>query len=92
MAHQIPQEILSDPELQLAVGALPHNYNFEIYKTVWRIRQAEAKRGEHLECSDRRSAPGLEGFSLPSQLGGGCQGCANARGAAEVESSWQMQK
>ncbi|KAJ6657268.1 hypothetical protein lerEdw1_002635 [Lerista edwardsae] len=44
VAHQIPQEILSDPELQLAVGALPPNYNFEVYKTVWRIRQAQAKR------------------------------------------------
>ncbi|XP_060114709.1 2-(3-amino-3-carboxypropyl)histidine synthase subunit 1 [Heteronotia binoei] len=44
VAHQIPQEILSNPELQAAVGALPSNYNFEIYKTVWRIRQAGAKR------------------------------------------------
>ncbi|XP_054857498.1 2-(3-amino-3-carboxypropyl)histidine synthase subunit 1 [Eublepharis macularius] len=44
VAHQIPQEILSDPELQAAVKALPSNYNFEIYKTVWRIRQAQAKR------------------------------------------------
>ncbi|XP_066492288.1 2-(3-amino-3-carboxypropyl)histidine synthase subunit 1 isoform X2 [Tiliqua scincoides] len=44
VAHQIPQEILSNPELQLAVKALPHNYNFEIYKTVWRIQQAQAKR------------------------------------------------
>lgn len=50
VAHQIPQEILSDPELQAAVGALPSNYNFEIYKTVWRIRQAQAKRGERLGC------------------------------------------
>uniref|UniRef100_A0ACB8EDY7 Diphthamide biosynthesis protein 1 n=1 Tax=Sphaerodactylus townsendi TaxID=933632 RepID=A0ACB8EDY7_9SAUR len=44
VAHQIPEAILSDPELQAAVGALPSNYNFEIYKTVWRIRQAQAKR------------------------------------------------
>ncbi|XP_015277363.1 PREDICTED: diphthamide biosynthesis protein 1 [Gekko japonicus] len=44
VAHQIPQEILSDPDLQAAVGALPSNYNFEVYKTVWRIRQAQAKR------------------------------------------------
>ncbi|XP_077167751.1 2-(3-amino-3-carboxypropyl)histidine synthase subunit 1 isoform X2 [Paroedura picta] len=44
VAHQIPQEILSDPGLQAAVKALPSNYNFEIYKTVWRIRQAQAKR------------------------------------------------
>ncbi|KAF7244235.1 2-(3-amino-3-carboxypropyl)histidine synthase subunit 1 [Varanus komodoensis] len=44
VAHQIPQEILSDPALQAAVAALPHNYNFEVYKTVWRIRQARARR------------------------------------------------
>ncbi|XP_063150898.1 2-(3-amino-3-carboxypropyl)histidine synthase subunit 1 [Candoia aspera] len=44
VAHHIPQEILSDPELQEAVGCLPRNYNFEVYKTVWRIRQAQAKR------------------------------------------------
>ncbi|KAJ7308941.1 hypothetical protein JRQ81_008221 [Phrynocephalus forsythii] len=44
VAHQIPQEILSDPDLQAAVGVLPPNYNFEVYKTVWRIKQAGAKR------------------------------------------------
>ncbi|XP_042298660.1 LOW QUALITY PROTEIN: 2-(3-amino-3-carboxypropyl)histidine synthase subunit 1 [Sceloporus undulatus] len=44
VAHQIPPEILSDPDLQAAVGSLPHNYNFEVYKTVWRIRQAKARR------------------------------------------------
>ncbi|XP_053222696.1 2-(3-amino-3-carboxypropyl)histidine synthase subunit 1 isoform X3 [Podarcis raffonei] len=44
VAHQIPQEILSDPELQAAMASLPSNYNFEVHKTVWRIRQAGAKR------------------------------------------------
>ncbi|XP_034280383.2 2-(3-amino-3-carboxypropyl)histidine synthase subunit 1 isoform X1 [Pantherophis guttatus] len=44
VVHHIPQEILSDPELQDAVGRLPHNYNFEVYKTVWRVRQAQARR------------------------------------------------
>ncbi|XP_072834812.2 LOW QUALITY PROTEIN: 2-(3-amino-3-carboxypropyl)histidine synthase subunit 1 [Pogona vitticeps] len=44
VAHQIPPEILSDPELQAAAAVLPANYNFEIYKTVWRIKQAGAKR------------------------------------------------
>lgn len=48
MAHQIPQEILSDPELQAALASLPSNYNFEVHKTVWRIRQTGAKRGECL--------------------------------------------
>ncbi|ETE61757.1 Diphthamide biosynthesis protein 1, partial [Ophiophagus hannah] len=44
VAHHVPQEILSDPELQDAVGRLPHNYSFEVYKTVWRVRQAQARR------------------------------------------------
>lgn len=46
VANQIPDEILKDPELQEAVSALPSNYNFEIPKTIWRVRQAKAKRGE----------------------------------------------
>ncbi|XP_071753246.1 2-(3-amino-3-carboxypropyl)histidine synthase subunit 1 [Centroberyx gerrardi] len=44
VANQIPDEILQDPELQEAIKALPANYNFEIHKTVWRVRQANAKR------------------------------------------------
>ncbi|MBN3318866.1 DPH1 synthase, partial [Atractosteus spatula] len=44
VANQIPDEILKDPELQEAVRALPENYNFEIHKTVWRVRQVQAKR------------------------------------------------
>ncbi|XP_075760581.1 2-(3-amino-3-carboxypropyl)histidine synthase subunit 1 isoform X1 [Pelodiscus sinensis] len=44
VATQIPEAILTNKELQEAVGALPSNYNFEIYKTVWRIQQAEAKK------------------------------------------------
>lgn len=46
VANQIPEEILKDPDLQHAIRALPENYNFEIHKTVWRVRQAKAKRGE----------------------------------------------
>lgn len=46
VANQIPDEILKDPELQEAVSVLPSNYNFEIHKTIWRVRQAKAKRGE----------------------------------------------
>lgn len=45
-ATQVPEELLGDPELREAAGALPANYNFEIPKTVWRIRQAGAKKGE----------------------------------------------
>lgn len=42
--NQIPDEILNDPKLKQAVGKLPDNYNFEIYKTIWKIRMIEAKR------------------------------------------------
>lgn len=44
MANQIPDEIQNDPELTKAMEQLPWNYNFEIRKTVWRVRQAGAKR------------------------------------------------
>ncbi|XP_046353619.2 2-(3-amino-3-carboxypropyl)histidine synthase subunit 1-like [Haliotis rufescens] len=44
VAHQIPEEILNDPKIQAAVKTLPSNYNFEIYKTVWKIRFSGAKR------------------------------------------------
>ncbi|KAK7171861.1 hypothetical protein R3I93_004227 [Phoxinus phoxinus] len=44
VANQIPDEILKDPELNEAITALPANYNFEIHKTIWRVRQAKAKR------------------------------------------------
>lgn len=42
--NDIPPEILNDPELLSYVAKLPANYNFEIPKTIWRIRQANAKR------------------------------------------------
>ncbi|XP_074045299.1 2-(3-amino-3-carboxypropyl)histidine synthase subunit 1 [Macrotis lagotis] len=44
LANQIPTEILDDLQLQEAVRALPSNYNFEIPKTIWRVRQAQAKK------------------------------------------------
>ncbi|KAK5581164.1 hypothetical protein RB653_001193 [Dictyostelium firmibasis] len=43
-AQQIPDEIMNDKELNLAVKVLPSNYNFEIFKSIWRIKQASAKR------------------------------------------------
>ena len=43
-ATHIPESILQDSELNAALKALPSNYNFEIHKTVWRVRQVEAKR------------------------------------------------
>lgn len=46
LANQIPPEILNNPQLQAAIQVLPSNYNFEIPKTIWRIQQAQAKKGE----------------------------------------------
>ena len=39
---QIPDEILHNAELNASISTLPSNYNFEIHKTVWRIKQSEA--------------------------------------------------
>lgn len=44
VASQIPDEILKNIELKEAIKVLPSNYNFEIYKTIWRIKQTQAKR------------------------------------------------
>ncbi|KAI7869387.1 putative diphthamide synthesis protein-domain-containing protein [Spinellus fusiger] len=44
VVHQIPDEILNDPLLNKAIEQIPSNYNFEIHKTVWRVRKAGAKR------------------------------------------------
>lgn len=43
-ASQVPKELLEDPELLEALKILPSNYNFEIPKTIWRLRQAKANR------------------------------------------------
>ncbi|XP_055594310.1 2-(3-amino-3-carboxypropyl)histidine synthase subunit 1 [Uranotaenia lowii] len=42
--NKIPQSLLNDPELNNAIGVLPTNYNFELHKTIWRIRESGAKR------------------------------------------------
>ena len=42
--NRIPDEILNDPDLAKDIMVLPKNYNFEIPKTIWRIRTAKAKR------------------------------------------------
>lgn len=42
--HKIPQSILDDPEINAAIEILPKNYNFEIHKTIWRIRELKANR------------------------------------------------
>lgn len=40
---QIPDELLIDPDLKDAISQLPSNYNFEIYKTIRRIKTLDAK-------------------------------------------------
>eukprot|EP01018_Ginkgo_biloba_P017699 Gb_23501 [translate_table: standard] len=40
----IPDSILKDPALKAAMAVLPSNYNLEIPKCIWRIKQAGAKR------------------------------------------------
>lgn len=40
--QQVPDDILHNSALNAAMSVLPSNYNFEIHKTVWRIRQAGA--------------------------------------------------
>ena len=42
-ATHVPDSILNDSQLNAAMAVLPSNYNFEIHKTVWRIRQSGAK-------------------------------------------------
>lgn len=42
--NKIPQNIIDDPLINEAVSVLPQNYNFEIFKTIWRIREMKAKR------------------------------------------------
>jgi 2-(3-amino-3-carboxypropyl)histidine synthase len=40
---KIPDSILEDPKLKVAIEALPKNYNFEIPKTIWRIKELQAQ-------------------------------------------------
>jgi 2-(3-amino-3-carboxypropyl)histidine synthase len=40
----VPKEILDDPNLKEAIALLPANYNFEIPKTIHRIRSSGAKK------------------------------------------------
>eukprot|EP00111_Clytia_hemisphaerica_P016390 TCONS_00048525-protein len=42
--NQIPAEILNNQLLNNAIKQLPSNYNFEIHKTIWKLKQAESKR------------------------------------------------
>jgi 2-(3-amino-3-carboxypropyl)histidine synthase len=42
--NRIPDELMHDVNLNSAINVLPQNYNFEIPKTIWRIRHTGAKR------------------------------------------------
>ena len=42
-AAQIPAAIAEHPPLLKAIEVLPSNYNFEVLKTIWRIRQMNAR-------------------------------------------------
>jgi 2-(3-amino-3-carboxypropyl)histidine synthase len=44
VGQQIPRDVLEDPGLAAAIALLPANYAFELPKTVWRLRQARARR------------------------------------------------
>ncbi|BBN00309.1 2-(3-amino-3-carboxypropyl)histidine synthase [Marchantia polymorpha subsp. ruderalis] len=42
--QQVPDSILNDPALKKAMAVLPSNYNLEIPKTIWRLKQAGSKK------------------------------------------------
>ncbi|KNC84394.1 hypothetical protein SARC_03387 [Sphaeroforma arctica JP610] len=44
MVNRIPADIMENEALAKAMEALPKNYNFEIYKSVWRLRATNSKR------------------------------------------------
>jgi 2-(3-amino-3-carboxypropyl)histidine synthase len=44
LLNQVPKEILEDVNLKEAMALLPANYNFEIPKTIHRIRSSGAKK------------------------------------------------
>jgi len=41
--NQIPPEILNDKDINEAISLLPSNYNFELHKTIHRVRTSGAK-------------------------------------------------
>jgi 2-(3-amino-3-carboxypropyl)histidine synthase len=41
--NQIPQDILSDVQLNTAIKQLPSNYSFEIHKTIHHVRKNNSK-------------------------------------------------
>ena len=55
----VPTEIENDPKLLQAIAVLPKNYNFEIPKSIWRIRESNSK---HVAL---QFPEGLMIFSMP---------------------------
>ncbi|GAB6020252.1 hypothetical protein CHUAL_002970 [Chamberlinius hualienensis] len=43
-AFGVPAELLADVEIARAMSILPSNYNFDIHRTIWRIRTTKAKK------------------------------------------------
>lgn len=41
--RRIPDDIVNNDALNAAIAILPRNYNFEIHKTVWRLRTEAAQ-------------------------------------------------
>ncbi|KAI9297350.1 CG11652-like protein [Neoconidiobolus thromboides FSU 785] len=42
--NQIPEDILNDELLNMAIKQLPSNYNFEIHKSIWQIKKFGATK------------------------------------------------
>ncbi len=42
--NQMPADIENNPAIDAAMAPLPSNYNFEIKKTIWKVRDAGARR------------------------------------------------
>lgn len=44
LPNKVPEDILLNPHLNQDIQLLPDNYNFEIHKTIWRIKRQNAKK------------------------------------------------
>lgn len=63
--NQIPDDIIKNEELKEAMSVLPQNYNFEIPKSIWRIRVA---RDEYLSASSSSSDGDTREFRVALQF------------------------
>eukprot|EP00961_Rhodomonas_salina_P157671 2122653-Rhodomonas_salina.1 len=80
VVHTIPDDILNNEALNEEIAAnLPANYNFEVHKTVWRLREAKCKTGAHSISACARSR------TLGADMArADTSGAAAAGGAADV--------